>query len=225
MIIPKGIQFRATIIFLLFFPLALFTQTFSGGGGSVYFGTGSPNTIAAASELADDLHINEQKGNYFAGIHGFYQAATYRLGGAFQAYAWGGVNLGENEAGDDAAGVGAVVGGLYSSYTLRLDRILLNVGAVFGAGRCFLGYSLSDGERGKNQSVSTFFIEPQVSLGVATCRWFGVEFQLSSPFFILTENLSLNEVGKNYSVKGTDMMGLNFSIKLTFGKVANPPRW
>jgi len=221
----KDFEIRIMTILILLIPLMVYSQGFSGGGGSIYFGTGSPNSIGAASDLGNDLQINDQTGNFVLGMQGFYQAPTYRLGGAIQTHAWGGANLGDDTTGDDAAGVGAIVGGLYYSYTWRLDRILINTGVVFGAGRCFLGYSLGDGQQSKNVSVSTFYIEPQISLGVATCRWFGVEFQLSSPFFILTENLSLTEAGQSYIVTGGDMLGINFSIKLAFGKIANPPRW
>lgn len=203
-------------------PVAVVAGGFSGGGGSFYLGTGSPNSIDAASGLADDLGINDETGNYALGVQGFYQGERYRLGGAFQAHAWAGVNPGENGADDEAAGVAALVGGLYSTYTVRHDRMLLNVGAVVGAGRCLFGYSLGDEGEDAHENVSAFFIEPQVSLGVATCRWFGTEFQLSAPIFVLTEDLTLNEGGKTYTVKGSDMTGVNFSIKLTFGRIANP---
>jgi hypothetical protein len=212
----------AVLIIVIFIPGALIAEAFSGGGGSVYFGTGWPNSIDAASELADDLDINDESGNFVLGAQGFYQGERYRLGGALQAHAWAGVNLGENGAEDDAAGVGAIVGGAYGTYTIRHDRVLLNVGAVVGAGRCLLGYSLGDEGEDKDESVTTFLIEPQISLGVATCRWFGVEFQLSAPIFILTEELKLSEGDKTYTVTSGDLTGVNFSIKLTFGKIANP---
>lgn len=200
---------------------AVIAGEFSGGGGSIYFGTGSPNSIDAASDLADDLDVNDESGNYVLGVQGFFQGDRYRIGGAFQAHAWAGANLGRNGAEDDAAGVAAIVGGLYGAYTIRHDRMLLNVGGVVGAGRCLLGYSLGDEDEDKDESVSTFFIEPQASLGVAACRWFGVEFQLSAPIFILTDDLKLSEGGKTYSVKSGDMMGVNFTVKLTFGRIAD----
>lgn len=212
----------AVLLMVVFIPSAIVAGEFSGGGGSVYFGTGSPNSIDAASELAEDLDINDETGNYVVGVQGFYQGGRYRIGGALQAHAWAGVNPGKNGADDDAAGVAALVGGLYGTYTIRHDRMLLNVGAVVGAGRCLLGYSLGDEREDKDESVSTFFIEPQASLGVATCQWFGVEFQLSAPIFILTEDLKLTEGENTYTVKSGDMAGVNFSVKLIFGKIANP---
>jgi hypothetical protein len=111
--------------------------------------------------------------------------------------------------------------GLYGTHTIRNDIMLLNVGGIVGAGKCLLGYNLEDEGKDRNENVSVFFIEPQVSLGVATCRWFGIEFQLSSPIFIFTEELELSEGEKSYSVKSSDMMGVNFSVKLTFGKIAD----
>jgi hypothetical protein len=218
----RRLPFMAVLLIALFIPGAVAAEEFSGGGGSVYFGTGSPNSIDAASELADDLDINDERGNYVLGVQGFFQGDRYRLGGALQAHAWGGANLGKNGADDDAAGVAALVGGLYGTYTIRHDRMLLNVGGIIGAGRCVLGYSLGEEDKDRDESVSTFFIEPQASLGVATCRWFGVEFQLSAPIFILTQDLKLNEGGKTYTVKSSDMMGVNFSLKLTFGRIADP---
>lgn len=232
----KRISFMAVSLILVFIHSVIAARGFSGGGGSIYFGTGSPNSIDAVSELADDLDIDDRSGNYILGIQGFYQGERYRLGGMLQAHAWAGFNLtknntnhdvdyvnpGKNNTDDEVAGIAGLVGGLNGSYTIRHDRILLNVGAVLGAGRCFLGYSLEGEGENREVSVSTFFIEPQVSLGVATCRWFAVEFQLSSPIFILTEDLKLSEAGRIYTVKSGDMMGVNFSIKLTFGKIANP---
>ncbi|UCF06232.1 MAG: hypothetical protein JSV33_04180 [bacterium] len=218
---------RRRLVFMTAFIIGAFisgtvvAEEFSGGGGSVYFGIGWPNSIDAASELANDLDINDESGNFVLGAQGFFQGHSYRIGGAFQAHGWAGVNFGKNGAEDDAAGVAALVGGLYGTYTIRYDRVLLNVGAIVGAGRCLLGYSLGDEDEDSDESVSTFFIEPQVSLGVATCRWFGVEFQLSAPIFILTEDLKLSEGGKEYIVTSGDMVGVNFSIKLTFGKIAN----
>jgi hypothetical protein len=211
----------AVTLVVVFIASSTVAGEFSGGGGSIYFGTGSPNSVDAASELADDLDINDETGNYVAGILGFYQGDSYRIGGAIQAHAWAGANLGKNGAEDDAAGVAAIVGGLYGTYTIRHDRMLLNVGAIAGAGRCLLGYSLGDEDRDKDESVSTFFIEPQASVGVAACRWFGVEFQLSAPIFILAEDLKLTEGDKTYTVKSSDMTGVNFSLRLTFGKIAD----
>ncbi len=218
----RRLPFVAALLVAVFIPSAAAAGEFSGGGGSIYVGTGWPNSIDAASELADDLDINDETGNFVLGVQGFYQGSGYRIGGAIQAHAWAGVNIGKNGAEDDAAGVAALVGGFYGTYTIRHDRVLLNAGAVVGAGRCLLGYSLGDEDEDSEESVGTFFIEPQVSLGVATCRWFGVEFQFSAPFFILTEELKLSEGGTEYSVKSSDMMGVNFSIKFTFGKIANP---
>jgi len=232
----KRISFMAVFLILVFIHSVIVARGFSGGGGSIYFGTGSPNSIDAVSELADDLDIDDQSGNYVFGIQGFFQGESHRLGGTLQAHAWAGFNLtenntnhdvdyvnpGKNSTDDAVAGIAAIVGGLYGSYTIRHDRMLINVGAVVGAGRCFLGYNLGGEGENREVSVSTFFIEPQASLGVATCQWFAVEFQLSSPIFILTEDLKLSEAGKTYIVKSGDMIGVNFSIKLTFGKIANP---
>lgn len=213
--------FVAVLLAVALVPGAMLAEEFSGGGGSIYFGTGSPNSIDAASELAEDLSINDESGNFLLGAQGFYQGDRYRLGGAFQAHGWAGVNFGENGADDDAAGAAAIVGGLYGTYTIRHDRVLLNVGATAGAGRCLLGYSLGDENQDKEESVTTFFVEPHVSLGVAATRWFGVEFQLSVPIFILMDDLQLEEGGKTYTVKGDDMLGVNFSVKFTFGKIAD----
>jgi hypothetical protein len=212
-----------TILLALFLvPVISFGQGFSGGGGSFYFGTGSPNSIEAASQLYETYNINEETGNYVMGVQGFYQAERFRLGGAIQGHAWAGINPVSNEAGDDAAGVAAFIGGLYSTYTFRYDRLLLNAGVIVGAGRCFLGFHLDDRNIDQTENVATFYIEPQVSLGVATCRWFAVEFQLSAPIFLLTEDLRLAADGRVYTVKSGDMNGINFSIKLTGGKIANP---
>ncbi|MDH3199207.1 MAG: hypothetical protein OEO21_13305, partial [Candidatus Krumholzibacteria bacterium] len=148
-------------------------EGFSGGGGSIYFGTGSPNSINAASRLADDLDINDETGNYILGALGFYQGDRYRLGGALQAHAWGGANLGSQGASDGAAGVAAAITGVYGTYTLSHDRMLLNVGGIIGGGRSLLGFSFGDGGPEEKAHVATFFVEPHVSVGVAATRWFG----------------------------------------------------
>ena len=217
-------QFFLKIVFLIVvsIPAALPARDFSGGGGSIYFGTGSPNSIAAVTNLANDLEINDARGNYIMGIQGFFQNERYRLGGIFQGHAWGSVNLKDEDAKDDATGVAALVGGLYSSYTFRNDRILLNTGIIVGAGRCFMGYNLGEQDENRYESVTTFYIEPQASLGVASCRWFAIEFQLSTPIFIFTEELKLDRGEQTYAVNSSDLLGLNFSIKLTSGKIANP---
>jgi hypothetical protein len=217
----KRLSFMGVLLIVLFIPTAILASEFSGGGGSIYFATGAPNSIDAVSELGDNLGVNGGSGNYVFGVQGFFQGHRYRMGGSVQAHAWAGVNLGKEDTEDDVAGLAVVVGGFYGSYTLKYDRMLLNVGAVVGAGRCFLGYSLGDGEIEREESVSTFFIEPQLSVGVATSRWFGVEFQLSTPIFILTDDLRLAEGERIYTVRSSDMMGVNFGIKLTFGKIAN----
>lgn len=193
---------------------------FSGGGGSIYFGTGSPNSIKAASNLADDLAINDESGNYVAGILGFYQGNRYRLGGAFQAHGWGGVEFGHHGVDDRAAGVVAAIGGVYGTYTLSHDRMLLNVGGVVGAGRTVLGFSLGN-DMDHDANVATFYFEPQVSIGVAALRWFGVEFQFSAPIFLLTEDLTLEYGGNSYTVTGSDMTGITFTMRLTFGRIAD----
>jgi len=195
-------------------------EGFSGGGGSIYFGTGSPNSINAASRLAQDVGLDDDTGNYVAGLLGFYQADRYRLGGALQAHAWGGANFGKQGASDGAAGVAAAIMGLYGTYTLNHDRMLLNVGGIVGAGRSALGFSFGDGGPEEDENVATFLIEPHISLGVAACSWFGVEFQLSAPIFLLTEDLTLRHDGEVYTVKSSDMMGVNFVARLTFGRIA-----
>ena len=55
----KRISFM--IVFLIFVSIhsTVIARGFSGGGGSIYFGTGSPNSIDAVSQLADDLDIND----------------------------------------------------------------------------------------------------------------------------------------------------------------------
>jgi hypothetical protein len=196
-------------------------DAFEGGGGSLYFGTGFPNSIDAASNLADDLGVNDETGNYVAGVLGFYQGDRYRIGGAFQANAWGGVNPGQHGAEEDAAGVAAAVGGLYATYTIRRDRTLLNVGGIVGAGRAVLGFSLGDEDVDRDENVATFYLEPHVSAGVAIWRYFGVEFTLGVPVFILAEDLELTHEGRTYSVKSRDMTGVSFSMRLTFGKIAD----
>ena len=180
------------LLILIFIPVTILARDFSGGGGSIYFGTGYPNSISAVSDLTNDLKINDARGNYVLGVQGFFQSDRYRLGGALQGHAWGSVNFRNDDAKDDAAGVAAVVGGIYGSYSIRHDRMLLNAGAIIGAGRCFFGYNLGKLDEDRHENVSTFYIEPQVSLGVASCRWFAVEFQLSAPIFILTEELKLS---------------------------------
>jgi len=194
---------------------------FSGGGVSIYLGTGYPNSIDAASQLAGDLGVTDETGNAFAGIEGFYQGATYRLGAAFQAHAWGGVNPGTQNVDDDAAGVAAAIGGLYATWTFRHDRLLLNAGGIVGAGRALIGYSLGD-TLDTHESVTTFYLEPNISLGVAATSWFGVEFQLSVPIFLLTEDLVLVHDNAEYRVRNGDMAGVTFCMKLSFGKLANP---
>ena len=99
---------------------------------------------------------------------------------------------------------------------------MLNLGGLVGAGRCFLGFSLDDGGLEQDASVATFYVEPHVSFGVATCPYFGIEFQFSAPIFILTEDLTLSHAGRTYTVTGGDMAGVNFSLKLTFGSIAAP---
>jgi len=220
----KRVLYMTLFSTLMFIASTVSAREFSGGGGSIYFGTGSPNSINAATELRDDFDINDESGNFVLGMQGFFQSNRYRIGGAIQAHAWAGFNPGKNEEGDETAGVAAVVGGFYSSYAIRHDRMLLNIGAIVGAGRCYLGYSRGDEGGDRHQSVSTFFIEPQISIGMATCQWFAVEFQLSAPIFLLTENLNLIEGPKSYTVKSSDLIGLNFSVKLTSGKIANPQR-
>jgi hypothetical protein len=195
---------------------------FEGGGGSIYIGTGTPNSIDAATRLATDLNVNDETGNYAVGLLGFYQADRFRVGGAIQAHAWGGVNPGSHGADDGTAGVAAVIGAAYGTYTFHHDRLLLNVGGLVGAGRCFLGFSLDNGTSEQDESVSTFYLEPHISFGVATCPYFGVEFQFSAPIFILTEDLTLNHADRMYTVTSSDMAGVHFSIKLTFGRFANP---
>jgi hypothetical protein len=195
-------------------------EEFSGGGGSIVFGTGYPNSIDAVSALAGALDIKDETGNFLMGIQGFYQGDRFRLGGTLQAQGWAGVNAGSDEAEDDAAGVAALVGGLYGTYTIRHDRVLINAGAVVGAGRCLIGYSLADGIFEENESVGTFYLEPQVSVGVAATRWFGVEFQLSAPIFILTDDLVLAMGDTSYKVDSNDMAGVTFAVRLTFGRIA-----
>jgi hypothetical protein len=194
-------------------------EDFSGGGGSIFLGTGSPNSVDAASALAGDLDVNDEAGNFLLGIAGFYQGDRFRLGGAFQAQAWGGVNPGDYDAEDDAAGVAAATWGLYGTYTFRHDRVLLNAGGVAGAGRCFLGYTLGDGTDA-DESVATFYLEPHVCVGVAATSWFGVEFQLSTPIYLLTDDLELTVANRTYRVEGSDLAGLDFSLRLTFGRIA-----
>lgn len=195
-------------------------ERLSGGGGSLYFGTGSPNSIKAASQLAEDVDINDETGNYMAGVLGFYQGDRYRLGGALQAHGWGGANFRKQEASDGAAGVVAAIVGLYGTYTLSHDRMLLNVGGIIGGGRSLLGFSFGDGGPEEKEHVATFYIEPHVSIGVAATRWFGVEFQLSAPIFLLTEDLTLRTNDEVYTVKGSDMTGITFVTRLTFGRLA-----
>jgi hypothetical protein len=35
------------------------------------------------------------------------------------------------------------------------------------------------------------------------------------------DDLQLEEGGKTYAVEGSDMMGVNFNVKFTFGKIAD----
>lgn len=195
---------------------------FSGGGLSLGLGTGSPNSVDAASALARDLSVDDETGNYTFIMQGFYQADRFRLGAAFQGQVWGGANVGDQEPKDSAAGVVAAIGGLYGTFTFRHDRVLLNAGGTVGAGRCLLGYSLGNSGPDEKESVSTFYLEPQVSVGVATCRWFGAEFQLSTPIYLLTEDFVLTYDGQTYAVQGSDLAGVQFCMKLTFGLIASP---
>lgn len=195
-------------------------QEFSGGGGSVYFGTGFPNSVEAASALADEIGVDDERGYVVAGLQGFYQGERFRLGGAFQAHAWGGVNAGEYEPHDGAAGVAAAIWGLYATYTFRHDRVLLNAGGIAGAGRCALGSTFEDGRVDVDEAVTTFFLEPLVSLGVAATTWFGVEFELATPLFLLTDDLALESTDRApVEVKNSDLAGVTFCLKLTFGKL------
>jgi hypothetical protein len=218
-------QLLFTLLAIGVFNSPVFADEFTGGGASIYFGSGTPNSIDGASELADDYQIKDETGNFMMGVVGFFQGDNFRGGAAFQMHAWAGVNAGEQEADDDTAGAAAVVFGFYCAWTPRHDRMLLNVGAVIGAGKAILGYSLGEdrGDIDESVTVGTFYLEPFVSVGVATGRWFGVEFQLSAPIFILQEDLQLTTVlNKTYTVKGSEMSGLSGSIKLTFGKIADP---
>jgi hypothetical protein len=198
------------------------SQTFSGGGGSIYLGTGFPDSIDGATELADDLAFNQDVGKLVAGLDGFYQGNRFRLGGALQAHGWGGVSTGRQKADEGAAGVVAAVAGLYGTYTIRHDRVLLNVGGIAGGGRALLGFSQDHGGPEEYEQVAVFYIEPLISAGVAANRWFGVEFQLSAPIFILSDDLELVYGGRTYTAAGGDMTGVSFAVKLTFGKIANP---
>lgn len=213
--------FSSVLLSITLGTATVYAERLSGGGGSIYFGTGSPNSVNAASDLAQDLGVDDETGNYVAGLLGFYQGDNYRLGGALQGHAWGGANAGDQSADDGAAGVVAAIGGLYATYTLSHDRMLLNIGGIIGAGRTMIGYDLGDGGPDDHENVATFYIEPHVSIGVAALSWFGVEFQLSAPFFILTEDLTLTHNGETYTVHGSDMTGINFTMRLTFGKIAN----
>lgn len=212
--------FISLITIFLFSPLLTFA--FSGGGGSIYAGLGSPSSIDAASELADDLDINDEEGNFTIGAIGFYQADRYRLGGGFQMHAWGGTNPGDDDTEDDTAGLAAVLYGAYGTYTIRHDRLLLNAGAFVGAGKAILGFDKGEEDIDETESTTTFYIEPLVSFGIATCPYFGIEFQISSPIFLFSEEIELRYGGKTYIVEGDELSGVNFVLKLTFGKFANP---
>ncbi|MFC1852791.1 hypothetical protein ACFL27_21550 [candidate division CSSED10-310 bacterium] len=197
-------------------------QDFQGGGASIYLGAGTPNSIDAASDIAADLNINDETGNFVFGVLGFYQADKFRMGAAFQMHAWAGVNPGTEDVEDDAAGVMAVIWGVYSTYTIKHDRFLMNVGAIVGSGRAVLGFSYGEEDIDENESVDTLYIEPLISFGVAACRWFGAEFQVSAPLFFLSQDLELDWAGETYTVESSEMSGVNVSLKLTFGKIADP---
>lgn len=226
----KALSLKSTSVLFsaLFFACAIFVTSgpaaaFTGGGGSIYLGTGYPSSIDAVDELSEDLRINEEEGNFNFGLQGFYQADKYRLGADLQWHLWGGSNPGDEDDDVDAdtAGVGAVTYGMYTTYTIRHDRLLLNVGGVVGAGVAFLGYDYGQRDVSDHETVSTFYIEPLISFGVGTCRYFGVEFQASAPIFVFSEDLTLDYLGKEYTVKGSELNGVNFAIKLTFGKIAD----
>lgn len=218
---------RIEMAFIAVFVTAALTGTalaqgFQGGGGSVFLGTGTPDEITAATDLANDLNLEHDIGNVFFGAQGFYQADRYRVGASFQTSVWGGWRSGENNAGDNSAGVVTFTAGFYSTYTIRHDRFLFNVGGVVGGGRAGMGFDLGEQDIDEFESVSTFYVEPQVSVGVAACAYFGVEFQLSAPVYLLTDDLRMTYSGRTYSVSGSDLNGLTFAVKLTFGKFANP---
>jgi hypothetical protein len=218
----RHVYLSAAVILLLsaVHPCTAGAQGFSGGGASLYLGMGWPNSIDAVGELADALDLGDETGSACFGLHGFYQGDAFRLGGALQAHGWAGFSTQEQDNSDDAAGVAALIAGVYGTYTFRHDRVLLNVGAVAGAGRCVLGYDL-EGALDDHSSVAVFVIEPLVSLGVAATRWFGLEFQLSAPIFILSDTLELDVDPNVFTVKSGDMTGVNFAVKLTFGKIAD----
>jgi hypothetical protein len=197
-------------------------QPFSGGGVSIYGGTGFPNSIDAAEALADDRGFTEKVGNLVVGLQGFYQGDRFRLGGAMQAHGWGGVSTGKQEATEGAAGVVAAVAGLYATRTFRHDRLLLNVGGVVGGGRALLGFSEEDASAEEYERVAVFYVEPLISAGVAATRWFGVELQLSAPLFVLADDLTFTDGGRGYTASGRDMSGVSLMVKLTFGKIADP---
>jgi hypothetical protein len=190
------------------------SQTFSGGGGSIYFGTGFPTSIDGASALADQLGFTRNVHNLLVGIQGFYQGNRSRLGGAVEAHAWGGVDNG-------AAGVVAAVGGLYGTRSFRHDHVLLNVGGIIGGGRARLGFGQEGGPTQYAQA-SVFYLEPLLSAGVAPSSWFGLEFQLSAPVFILNKDLDFTYGGNQYTATSRDMSGVSFAVMFTFGKIANP---
>lgn len=209
------------MLFFLF-TIVITSFAFEGAGAGLFLGTGTPSSINAADDLSEDLGINEEKGNFSFGALGFYQAPTYRLGASFQFQAWAGWNTGDDNAQEESAGLAAFTAGLYGTYSFYTGRILLNIGGVVGAGRVSLGYNLNE-ERGdikERDSVSTFYIEPQISFGIATCRWVGVEFQLSSPIYFLDDELKITLYGNEYSVDSNEMIGITFSMKLLFGVIA-----
>lgn len=189
------------------------SQTFSGGGGSIYLGTGVPTSIDSATELVDELGFARNIHNVLVGVQGFYQADRFRLGGSVEAHAWGGVDHG-------AAGVVAAVGGLYGTWSLRHDRLLLNAGGVIGGGRARLGFGHENGPSEYAQ-VSAFYVEPLISAGVAASRWFGVEFQLSAPVFVLSRDLEFTYLEHQYTATSGDMSGVSFAVMFTFGKIAD----
>lgn len=214
--------------FFLFFTVLLVVfgtsvSAFQGGGGGIFFGTGTPSSIDAVEDLSDQLGITEEEGNFNAGAFGFFQGDNYRMGASFQFHVWAGWNVGNDDAEDDTAGLAAVTGGFYGTYTFSKNRLLLNLGGTIGAGTIALGYNLGQesGDISNSESLSTLYLEPQISVGIATCRWVGVEFQLSSPIFIFDEDLTLYVRGQEFTVKSGDMAGISFSIKLLFGRIAD----
>ncbi len=223
----KVFQYTLGIVVVLFFmTTSVGAKEFNGGAGGFFVGTGTPSNIDAADDLARHFDINDENGNFTFGGLGFFQKDSYRIGASFQLQAWGGWNREgyrhyDHDHGHDSAGLAAMTGGLYGTYSFSKGPVLFNVGGVAGAGSIRLGYDFdnNNGNRDQHKSTTALYLEPQVSIGYAPTSWMGVEFVVSTPIYLF-DDLTLQVDNRDYTVESEDLLGVTCSVRFTFGKIA-----